>query len=77
VLGRQVGGHAATAVRFEPIPNERDLLTAEVPLEGTQERDQLHIGIGARVSLKVQARTPAVRPKCQRRGIIFEGGQSC
>ena len=68
LLRGKVAGHAAALVRPQAIPDEHDLLAAEVPLQSAQEGDERGVRVRARLRLKVQAGAPAIPPKRERRG---------
>src|SRR6266446_3805676 len=60
-LLRQVPGHPAALMSRQPVPDQDDRLSPEVPLEVPQEGDQPAIGVAARLSLK-EAPGPAPIP---------------
>jgi hypothetical protein len=68
VLPRQVGTHGAAAVGRKTVPEQQDLLAAEVPPQLFEELDQTDVVVGSGTGVKVEARPLAVASITERDG---------
>jgi hypothetical protein len=67
-LAGEVGGHVATLVSAQAIPDQDDPAPAKMPLEGAHERDERTIGIAAGMGLEKEPRSAPIPAKRQRAG---------